>query len=281
MLNSPEPAPSCPECHSDQYTKHGWYRSKQRFKCKACNHTFTVDADRQPGIRMLDKFQQFRKLCSHPMPLRTIAAKLNIAVSTAFRWRHIYLAGLVKPEDENLADIHGTALLSTTLVYTTNVVASLAEPDQAIAKFSFGPHLGEPVAVVAHWMPDSDSPFVYSVLTSPLPLTPAAISRLFHLEAAAPGSGVVTARWAAVVTVNEWPGRNGEENRQSRLIISSGLRKLQAAHLGTINSLSFRFRDWMRVFRGVALRYLHNYTTWFNHCKGGCRPASSTSAQAA
>jgi transposase-like protein len=250
----------CPVCNSPRASKYGHSRGKQRFKCSDCGRIYTYTGRLYPGVRKTAQFQEFLALCSQPMPLRMMAAALGIALSTAFRWRHLYLAGLASPQLPDPAHMEQTALLGATPVYAgaSSLASSPAKP--VIARFGFAPCLAPPVTCVAHWMPVPSDGMVYSLVTSPL-LTPEDVTRALPLAGAQPGSQVITPRWTAVLM----QVASGPDQQCDKLILSPYHQARHPRFFRQLREMSLRYRAWMRAFRGVALKYLPQYTCWFNH----------------
>jgi len=78
---------SCPHCSGEQVVRFGMYRGRQRYRCKAdgCGKTFN-DATLSPlaGTHYAEKWLQYLQYMVSGKPLRFIASKLGIHLSTAF-----------------------------------------------------------------------------------------------------------------------------------------------------------------------------------------------------
>ena len=89
----------CPHCSSDDVVKHGSYRDRQRFKCKACLRTFN-DLTGTPlaGTHMMQKWLDYIERMVRGLSLRKISAEIKVSLSTSFTWRHKVLEALKQLE---------------------------------------------------------------------------------------------------------------------------------------------------------------------------------------
>jgi len=86
----------CPHCGARRFTRHGWFGSTQRFRCKECRRTFSEASFRlDRGIRLRREFHLYRSMFGRARPLRKEAEKLGVSASTVWRWRHRVLDHLV------------------------------------------------------------------------------------------------------------------------------------------------------------------------------------------
>ncbi len=104
--NSPNKT-SCPHCHHDKYIKVGKVRGVQRFKCKGCNRTFGLNTNTviHKTQKPLYMWERYVELMFNGFSIHKIAKELNIAVTTAFYWRHKILSALKKATKSNLSGI--------------------------------------------------------------------------------------------------------------------------------------------------------------------------------
>ncbi|MCL6445203.1 MAG: IS1595 family transposase [Alicyclobacillus sp.] len=86
----------CPRCQSKSTIRHGKVNDRQRYLCKSCNRTFTdlTDTPLSYVKKPANMWDEVARCMREGYSCRRIAEELNIAVSTAFRWRHKVLASL-------------------------------------------------------------------------------------------------------------------------------------------------------------------------------------------
>jgi len=245
----------------------------------------------------VEKHEAFLALCATPLPLRTMASEVGVALSTAFRWRHAYLEQLQKEEEAQSPSLSGMVVAVSSNVCSRGERRSLSSSGRerqlpAIASFpafTLGKthaatvtHLvqccsGQITTQLSHctdgWPARSD---LGGVITQHAVAGTRFISQF--------GQGIVTecqlwplgpatqeganrVKWQlearAHQPVQDWRQallalfKEGPQREERNQILAS---KRAAARL------KLTFRRWMRSFRGIALRHVRRYTAWFNTC---------------
>lgn len=96
-IAAPPPAPSqrtCPHCGQGWVQKHGFMRRKdgaraQRYLCRSCSRTFSENTGTPAArLRKTAEWNEMMMLLPEEIPLRKMAARLGVRLTTAFRWRH-------------------------------------------------------------------------------------------------------------------------------------------------------------------------------------------------
>ena len=84
---------ACPHCASPAFVRFGTSGGTQRYRCKACHKTFTALTG-TPFARLRGKEQLLAnaECMAEGLSVRKTAARLNMSVRKAFRWRHKFLA---------------------------------------------------------------------------------------------------------------------------------------------------------------------------------------------
>jgi len=97
---------SCPLCQSTRKYKHGTEFGSQRFRCRDCGKTFTATTG-TPFHRLRDKAKLLENAAcmADGLSVRKTAARMDISVQKAFRWRHKFLAFLNQQKPSALAGI--------------------------------------------------------------------------------------------------------------------------------------------------------------------------------
>ncbi len=102
----------CPACGGDHVVRHGSFRMAsgqrvQRYLCKICRRTFSPNTGTPAyRIRKQEQWREMIELLAHSLPLRQVASRLGIALSTAFHWRHRALAVLgARPREKLSGDV--------------------------------------------------------------------------------------------------------------------------------------------------------------------------------
>lgn len=96
----------CPRCQSTSRYKHGIEFGAQRFRCKDCNKTYTATTG-TPFHRLRDKPKLLENAAcmADGLSLRKTAARMDITVQKAFRWRHKFLSFLNQQKPSALSGI--------------------------------------------------------------------------------------------------------------------------------------------------------------------------------
>ena len=84
---------ACPHCSSSLLVKNGSANGLQRFKCRHCARTFNaLTGTPLARLHLRDKWMGQAQALGQGLSLNQVAQRLGIAQSTAFRWRHRFLA---------------------------------------------------------------------------------------------------------------------------------------------------------------------------------------------
>ena len=85
--------PRCPHCHSTAVVKNGSANALQRFKCRRCRRTFNaLGGTPLARLHLRDKWLAHAGALDEGLSLHQVARRPGVAQSTAFRWRHRFLA---------------------------------------------------------------------------------------------------------------------------------------------------------------------------------------------
>ena len=84
--------PACPHCDGAWIVRNGSASGLQRYKCHTCRRTFnTLSTTPLARLRMKAKWLQQQDVLLQGLSVNKAAAALNVAATTAFRWRHRFL----------------------------------------------------------------------------------------------------------------------------------------------------------------------------------------------
>jgi transposase-like protein len=84
--------PICPHCNGAWIVLNGSASGMQRYKCRTCRRTFnTLTATPLARLRMKSKWLQQQEVLFQGLSVSKAAAALDVAPTTAFRWRHRFL----------------------------------------------------------------------------------------------------------------------------------------------------------------------------------------------
>jgi transposase-like protein len=83
---------ACPHCHGTQVVCNGSASGLQRYKCRTCRRTFNaLSTTPLARLRMKAKWLRQQDVLLQGLSVNKAAAALDVAATTAFRWRHRFL----------------------------------------------------------------------------------------------------------------------------------------------------------------------------------------------
>ena len=83
---------ACPHCHGAWVVCNGSASGLQRYKCRTCRRTFNaLTTTPLARLRMKAKWLQQQDVLFQGLSVSKAAAALDVAATTAFRWRHRFL----------------------------------------------------------------------------------------------------------------------------------------------------------------------------------------------
>lgn len=83
----------CPHCRSESVVRNGSANGLQRHKCRGCRRTFNaLTGTPLARLRQKPKWLAQAEALRDGTAIRQVATRLKVARSTAFRWRHRFLA---------------------------------------------------------------------------------------------------------------------------------------------------------------------------------------------
>ena len=83
----------CPHCASEGAVSRGMARGLRRYQCKGCGRTFNaLTGTPLSGLHHKERWLSFGTSLAKGETVKASAARCDVAVSTAFRWRHRFLA---------------------------------------------------------------------------------------------------------------------------------------------------------------------------------------------
>lgn len=98
----------CRHCEYGSVKKWGKSDGLQRYKCKSecCGKTFNaLTGTPLANLRHKDKWLDYFRCLQDSLPLRKVAERLGIDLTTAFRWRHRFLEMPTKNQPEHVSGI--------------------------------------------------------------------------------------------------------------------------------------------------------------------------------
>lgn len=261
----------CPHCCSWHVVRNGQARGLQRYKCRDCGKTFNaLTGTPLARLRKREKWLDQTQALGDGLSITKAAERLQVARSTAFRWRHRFLS---LPRGIKARELSGIVEADETCVLKSCKGQPL-ERDQLVRQARRrggrssrrGMSVEHDIVLVVRDRSGATTDQIVPALdTAHLA---AALGSVLMADAVlcTDGSGGLAAAAAHIGVVHH--GLN----------VSAGQRVVGPWHTNNVNGYHSRLKNWLRRFNGVASSYLPNYLGWFRmldrHRLSGLKPAS-------
>jgi len=243
----------CPHCGHRDIVHWGHASALPRYRCKACARTFNA-LTKTPlaNLRMKDKWTTQTEAMIDGVSTAKAAQRCGVHYSTAFRWRHRFLAALAGDKPKMLAGIvegDETFILESFKGKRSNMPRKSRKRGGTSAKRGLS---GEQIPVIVARDRQGAT-------------TDAVLAKLNRVSIAAALSGVVTPAndfccdgGTAIVAFARRAGI------AAHVLPMPGKPNPQAPdfHLNNVNAYHSRLKEWLRRFHGVATKNLPNYLGW-------------------
>lgn len=257
----------CPHCASGGVVRHGQADGLQRYRCRDCGKTFNaLSGTPMARLRHKGKWLAQAQVLSEGLSVKAAAQQLQVARSTAFRWRHRFLAQAQTIKTQTL---RGIAEADETFILRSHKGQHGLERKarrrggKSSTRGTSDDHV--PVLVVRDrsggctdcLLGRSDKVQLTAALTPVLsPDTVLCTDGSSAMAAAARLIGV----------------------EHHALNMTSGYRVEGPWHIQNVNAYHGRLKAWMHRFRGVATKYLTSYLGWFRALdRFGSKPSRPSS----
>jgi transposase-like protein len=246
----------CPHCESHKFYKFGKDKGSQRFKCKACNRTFTEHTGTWlAGLHKKELVNDYLELMHQSKSLDKIKVALSINKKTAFDWRHKILSSLEEVEKGNFKGI----VESDETFFLKSDKGKRQLPGEGRKRGGSSSKRGiskEQVAVI-----------VTSDRKGGIDMNVATLGRIgkVHIENAIGGR----IEKESILCADGHVSYKGfaKDNQLSLVVLRADLKqyvKNGVYHIQNVNSLHNRIKKWIdSTFWGVSTKYLQNYLNWY------------------
>lgn len=257
----------CPHCHSGAIVKNGSANGLQRYLCRQCARSFNaLTGTPLARLHLRGKWIAHAAALSEGLSLNQVARRLAVAPSTAFRWRHRFLAC---PKSMQAQQLRGIAEADESYfrISAKGARGLLRQARRRGSKAAAGSKSWEYTPVLM--ARDRAGATANLILQSNN-----AASVQAALQALLPPDTVLCTDGS--VTLASAVHALGVQHQAVNL--SRGIRVNGPWHVQNVNAFVSRLRLWMLRFKGVATRYLDSYLGWFRlldrACPAGAQPAS-------
>ena len=243
----------CPHCGADGVQRWGNASGKPRYRCKTCRKTFNpLTGTPLAGLHHPERWADQAAALISGESLACAAARCDVDPTTAFRWRHRFLAALTLDRPaclSGLVEADETFILES---FKGKRADLPRKPRKRGGKASKRGLSAEQIPVIV--ARDRSGATIDAVLP--------------RLDAAS----ITAALGGAITRPAELCCDGGSAitafARRARLkfhvLPAPGLPKPEAPeiHINTVNAYHGRLKEWLRRFHGVATKYLPSYLSW-------------------
>ena len=243
----------CPRCQGSSLYRHGVRNGLQRFRCRACGRTFnSLTGTPLARLRHKDKWLDYADCLLDSRSVRKAASRVEVAKNTSMRWRHRFLA---RTKDDRPPCLSGIAEADETFLLESHKGArNLERP--ARKRGGSASKRGLSHEQVCILVTRDRSGATHDFVTGRGPLTARQLAR--HLPPVlATDTLLVTDGNHAYRTFARQAGISHDY-----VNLRAGERVRGAIHVQNVNAYHSRFHTWLKIFNGVATRYLPNYLGW-------------------
>jgi transposase-like protein len=243
----------CPHCDNRDVVRWGQASDLPRYRCKACSRTFNA-LTKTPlaNLRMKDKWAAQTEAMIEGVSTAKAAQRCGVHYTTAFRWRHRFLASLAGDKPKTLAGIvesDETFILESFKGKRSGMPRKSRKRGGKSAKRGLS---AEQIPVIV--ARDRQGATTDAVLAK---LNRASITAALGCVVTPAnefccdgGTAIVAFARRAGVAAHVLP-MPGKPNPQA-----------PDFHLNNVNAYHGRLKEWLRRFHGVATKNLPNYLGW-------------------
>lgn len=245
--------PSCPHCGADRIVKNGTASGLQRYKCRGCSKTFnTLTGTPLAHLHLRDKWLEQAAVMRDGLTLTQAMNRLDVARTTANRWRHRFLAApktLLAPALNGITETDETFFLRSLKGLRSGLNRKARKRGGRAAKRGLSKE--QVPVLVARDRSGATADFILDADDAPHVV--AALRPILPADAILCTDGSRT-MIAAAKTL-------GVEHHPVNL--AAGIRVKGAFHVQNVNAYDSRLKGWLQRFKGVSTRYLDSYLGWF------------------
>jgi transposase-like protein len=245
----------CAHCGTGGAVKRGSANGLRRYRCKACSKSFNaLTGTPLARLRHKERWLDFAQALTDGDTVRASAGRCEVAVGTAFRWRHRFLQalktataplrGIVEADEAFVLDSRtGDRQLNRPARKRGGKATKRGLSREQVPILVAADRRGTTLSAV---LPEVSAKAIQAVLEPAIDK-----DALLVTDGAA-----VYPRCAANLGI-----------RHEALNQSAGERVRGDLHIQTVNNRHQRIKTFLAPFRGIATKYLPNYLRWFQ-CLG-------------
>lgn len=255
----------CPHCGTPGAVANGKARGMQRYLCRACKRSFgALTGTKLSGLHHKEVWLRFGESLADGDTVKVSAARCGVAVSTAFRWQHRFLAAI----KADAGKLRGIVEADETFVLASRKgdrVWQQAKAGKAVPGLPERKPRQRGGKAKKRGLSDEQVPVLVAAdrsgatVSAMLPAVTADAIRAVLAPVLDKDALLVTDGGTSYPPCAAALGVSHEALNQS-----TGERVRGELHIQTVNNRHSRLKDFLRTRRGIATRYLDSYLRWFH-----------------
>ena len=245
--------PPCPRCQCLRVHRCGHASGLQRYRCCRCGRSYNaLTGTPLARLRLKEKWLPYLQCVLESHSVRKAALAVGVDRTTSFRWRHRFVRGAMHERPRQLSPM--VEADETYLLESQKGSRQLDRPARRRGGTAQrrGISREHDCLLVARDRSGQTADFH----TGRGPVTASQLASCLHPLLAT--DAMLISDSAAAYKV--FARRCGIAHEAVNL--KAGIRARGAIHLQNVNGWHSRFKNWLLRFRGVASRYLVNYSGW-------------------
>ena len=244
--------PHCPHCQGVRLVRNGQASGLQRYKCADCSKTFNaLTGTPLARLRHKAKWLAQADVLNQGLSVHQAAQSMDVAPSTAFRWRHRFLQ---IPKSHKTGYLQGVVEADETYFlrsYKGQKVHGRVRRRRGGRAAKRGTSAEYVPVLVARDRSGATTDFILAA--------PDKVNILAALAPVLPPDAILCSDGGGALA--KTAEHLGIEHHG--LNLSKGVRVQGPWHIQNVNAYHSRLKHWIHRFKGVATSYLDSYLGWF------------------
>jgi transposase-like protein len=243
--------PACPHCTGSWIVRNGSASGLQRYKCRTCGRTFNaLSTTPLARLRMKAKWLQQQDVLVQGLSVKKAAVALDVAATTAFRWRHRFLRLAQAAKASELAGV--VEADETFFLRSDKGQRPGRKPRKRGGRASCKERGMDLIAIlVARDRSGATADFMIDTVSK------ACLSQALRPHIQSDAILCTDGSPAMAAAAKELGVQHESVN------LSAGVRVRGPWHIQNANAYHGRLKGWIARFKGVATDYLESYLGWF------------------
>ncbi len=242
---------NCPHCENQSFLRWGCSHELQRYRCKNCKKTFNaLTRSSLSRLRYKKRWITYSRCLRDGLSVKKAAEICGIDITTAFRWRHRFMANALESKDQEMVGI--VEADETFFTESSKGNKQLTHRKARKRGKSAKQRKGERVPVL---MVRDRSGTVANFVFEQLSKTEVhrCLRSIMSEEVVLYSDGNSFYQTFA----------RDEKILHKRVVRNDSIYVVDKIfHIQNLNAYMSRLKNWMTRFNGVATKYLSNYLTW-------------------